>query len=100
MGFLPLGTLSLDFVEALSDRLAAMLDVPVERFEEAFIERYLPGQFTFERHAGPGRAFTALVYLNEVPAGCEDGMTDFKYSSFQFRPDLTGAALIWGSSSS
>jgi len=77
----------------IEERLADVLEVDVNLVERIVVERHLPGQYVFERHSGPERRFTALVYMSDV-GSCEDGMTDFKHCSFQFRP-MQGAALLW-----
>lgn len=48
----------------------------------------------FERHAGTQRQYSMLLYLEDEILGCEDGATDFKHSTFQFRA-MKGAAVVW-----
>lgn len=84
---------SVPFEKEVAMRLEALLQLEPGRVENVRVERYSPGQYTFERHAGPDNTYSILVYLDEVPEG-EDGASDFRHCSFQFRP-LTGAAMIW-----
>lgn len=83
------------YAEVVAERLAALLDAEPSCVEPPAVERLGPGQFVFERHPGLGRSHSAIVYLTSVDAACEDGVTDFKHTTFQFRPDLAGAALVW-----
>lgn len=92
---LPLAAISQEYADILAERLADALDVELKRVEPLVVERYLPGEFTCARHAGAKRSHSVLVYLDEVPAGSEDGITDFKHATLQVRPDLAGSALAW-----
>jgi len=78
---------------SVATRVAAVLGVDVGRVTDLSIVRYLPGQYTYEQHAGPNMEYTVLVYLTDLPDG-DDGATDFKVTGLQFFPS-TGSALVW-----
>jgi len=91
----PLASFAPEHAREVVERFAELLGVDPSSVEEPDLERFLPGQFVFERHGGMQRSHSAVVYLTEVPSSLEDGMTDLKHTTFQFRPDLAGTAAVW-----
>lgn len=84
----------LDVAKSIAKSLSQLLDVDFEKVEGVRIERYLPGQYSSERHAGTHRQWSVLVYLSNLPDDQDLIATDFRGTSFHFRP-LMGCALIW-----
>lgn len=80
--------------KSIATSLGQLLDVDSEKVEGVRIERYLPGQYSSERQAGTHRQWSVLVYLNDLPDDQDLIATDFRATSFHFRP-MMGCALVW-----
>jgi hypothetical protein len=89
----------------LYERLAAVLDCPVDHLETVQVNRYQPGQFFVEHydyipeHAelyrdGGQRLKSVVVYLNHLPADETGATTLFPRLHLQLRCAL-GTGIVW-----
>lgn len=87
------------FAQAVGERAARCFGADADIVEDVRIERYLPGQFTLDRHAGAHRAYTIVIYLgDEVLPGDvapeEPPATEFRGMLLRVQ-HMQGAALVW-----
>jgi len=90
----------------LCERVAELLNIPIDQMESPQIAKYNKGEFYKEHYdhinitieegqkhllRGGQRICTVLIYLNEVESG---GSTNFKKLGFKIKPK-TGSALIF-----
>jgi len=95
-----------DLVLRISDRICALMGLPVEQGETLQGQRYEPGQeykahcdyfpvaadyWPAMRRSGGQRCWTAMIYLSPVKAG---GETHFPYCEFMV-PPIEGMLLMW-----
>eukprot|EP00928_Gymnodinium_smaydae_P053365 TRINITY_DN37373_c0_g1_i1.p1 TRINITY_DN37373_c0_g1~~TRINITY_DN37373_c0_g1_i1.p1 ORF type:complete len:761 (+),score=76.02 TRINITY_DN37373_c0_g1_i1:80-2362(+) len=105
-----LGAVAPSVAQAISARVAALVGAPEgeAQVENVVVERFSPGAFCYDCHAGPHRAYSVIIYLQDMESADEvdaadsaldmpdrfEQEVDFRHVPLRVKP-LRGAALLW-----